>query len=56
MEGSFQPYKNPCVGCCKDIHGGYMIFYRNPYRQVTGVIILVSVFIAGAPEICYADV
>ncbi len=32
------------------------MFYRNPYRQVTGMIILVSVFIAGSPEICYAGV
>jgi len=40
----------------KNIHGGYMVFYRNPYRQITGMIILVSVFIAGSPEICYAGV
>jgi RHS repeat-associated protein len=40
----------------KNIHGGYMIFYRNPYRQITGMIILVSVFIACTPEICYAGV
>jgi hypothetical protein len=40
----------------KNIHGGYMLFYRNLYRQITGMIILVSVFIACTPEICYAGV
>ncbi len=34
----------------------YMLFYRNPYHKVTGMIILVSAFVACTPQICYAGV
>jgi len=33
-----------------------MLFYRNPYHKVTGMIILVSAFVACTPQICYAGV
>jgi len=47
-------YNNENGKINSNFHGGYILFYRNPYRQVTGMIILVSVFIAATPEICYA--
>ena len=38
----------------KDTHGGYSFFYKSPYRQLFGFIIIVSVFVASTPGICYA--
>ncbi|MBN1796816.1 MAG: hypothetical protein JW804_09100 [Sedimentisphaerales bacterium] len=39
----------------KSPRGGYMFFYKNPYRQFLGITIIAALFIATTPEICYAD-
>jgi RHS repeat-associated protein len=38
----------------RDEHGGYLFFYRSPYRQFFSLVIIASVFVASAPEMAYA--